>query len=326
MSGFLSLALRQRHIKRWALMDCVHDESVLEHSAMVAILTVLVGQIARKQGKDLDITTMVAHAVLHDVPEVICQDLIAPIKNANPGIKREYGKLETEACHTVLTTLPVAMQEQVAFWFAPGGMEQELVKACDKYATLIKSEQEVAAGNQFEFADALAKTRQLVEELCVQYPEIAELHQLLHRTERCELDFGTQQSLEHCATSLLAALLGSLVWQGMQLDAVASYLVYVATSQVIADEIDCEADPTTACFSKAILLYADHVLCAKNATSYRGTQQATNQKLKARVLGYRELPHGQSLSTLALIFSDSIGLTVDQVLKQPVNTSLEAVS
>lgn len=37
--GFLALALRQRLIKRWSLMHSVQPESVLEHSAVVTLLS-----------------------------------------------------------------------------------------------------------------------------------------------------------------------------------------------------------------------------------------------------------------------------------------------
>ena len=49
--GFLALALRQRLIKRWSLMHSVQPESVLEHSAVVTLLSYLAGNIAIQQGK-----------------------------------------------------------------------------------------------------------------------------------------------------------------------------------------------------------------------------------------------------------------------------------
>lgn len=51
--GFLALALRQRLIKRWSLMHSVQPESVLEHSAVVTLLSYLAGNIAIQQGKSV---------------------------------------------------------------------------------------------------------------------------------------------------------------------------------------------------------------------------------------------------------------------------------
>ncbi|MFH7097222.1 YfbR-like 5'-deoxynucleotidase, partial [Klebsiella pneumoniae] len=60
--GFLALALRQRLIKRWSLMHSVQPESVLEHSAVVTLLSYLAGNIAIQQGKSVDLAVMLAHA------------------------------------------------------------------------------------------------------------------------------------------------------------------------------------------------------------------------------------------------------------------------
>lgn len=46
--GFLALALRQANITRWSLMRCSQRESVLEHSAVVTLLSFLIAQIANR--------------------------------------------------------------------------------------------------------------------------------------------------------------------------------------------------------------------------------------------------------------------------------------
>lgn len=173
--GFLALALRQRLIKRWSLMHSLQPESVLEHSAVVTLLSMLAGNIALQQGKSVDLAKMLSHAVLHDTAEVLCSDVVTPVKKANPVLKREFERLEQAAEERLVQTLPDSLKDVVSEAFSPGGYEQQLVKACDVYAAYIKCKLEVAAGNGLEFEDALNKMEGVVAQVKKDFPEVAAL-------------------------------------------------------------------------------------------------------------------------------------------------------
>lgn len=175
--GFLALALRQRLIKRWSLMHSVQPESVLEHSATVTLLALLAGHVANQKGNKVDLAKMLSHAALHDVAEVLCQDVVTPVKKANDTLAREFERLEKAAEEQLIHTLPLELQGAVAEAFAPGGYEQQLVKACDTYAAYIKCKLEVAAGNALEFQDALDKMIGVVSQLKSDFPEIEAIDQ-----------------------------------------------------------------------------------------------------------------------------------------------------
>ncbi|EGR1271158.1 5'-deoxynucleotidase [Vibrio parahaemolyticus] len=175
--GFLALALRQRLIKRWSLMHSVQPESVLEHSATVTLLALLAGHVANQKGNKVDLAKMLSHAALHDVAEVLCQDVVTPVKKANDTLAREFERLEKAAEEQLIHTLPLELQGAVAKAFAPGGYEQQLVKACDTYAAYIKCKLEVAAGNALEFQDALDKMIGVVSQLKSDFPEIEAIDQ-----------------------------------------------------------------------------------------------------------------------------------------------------
>ena len=173
--GFLALALRQRLIKRWSLMHSLQPESVLEHSAVVTLLSMLAGNIALQQGKSVDLAKMLSHAVLHDTAEVLCSDVVTPVKKANPVLKREFERLEQAAEERLVQTLPDSLKDVVSEAFSPGGYEQQLVKACDVYPAYIKCKLEVAAGNGLEFEDALNKMEGVVAQVKKDFPEVAAL-------------------------------------------------------------------------------------------------------------------------------------------------------
>lgn len=100
---------------------------------------------------------MLAHASLHDAAEVLCSDVVTPVKKANAVLQREFERLEKAAEDKLIQTLPEELRDAVAIAFAPGGYEQSLVKACDTYSAYIKCKLEVAAGNGLEFGMLSAK-------------------------------------------------------------------------------------------------------------------------------------------------------------------------
>ncbi len=176
MFGFLALALRQANIARWSTMRCAQRESVLEHSAIVGLLTILVIQYAKENGEQLDESLMLSHALLHDASESITGDTISTTKNANANLLAEFRKIEALATEQMLDMAPGFMRDYLHRAFEPGGMEQKLVKACDIFGAYIKCRLEVAAGNKQEFQDALNKMEESVHQLVETYPEIGRLH------------------------------------------------------------------------------------------------------------------------------------------------------
>lgn len=176
--GFLALALRQRIINRWSLMHCQQRETVLEHSAVVALLSMLAGEIAVSRGNKVDVGKMLSHAIVHDVSEVLTGDVVTPVKKATQTLAKEFSSLEKAADEKLLNTLPEWLRERVSDHLNLDGYEQKLVKGCDIYAAYIKCRLEVSAGNVVEFQDALAQLTESVETVKKDLPEIAELDAL----------------------------------------------------------------------------------------------------------------------------------------------------
>lgn len=173
--GFLALALRQRLINRWSLMHCQQRETVLEHSAVVSLLALLVGEIANSMGNKVDVAVMMSHAIIHDVSEVLTGDVVTPVKKATQVLASEFASLESEAERKLINTLPASLQARIAGYFAPGGYEQKLVKGCDIYAAYLKCRLEIAGGNVIEFQDALEQITATLEQAMKDLPELRAL-------------------------------------------------------------------------------------------------------------------------------------------------------
>lgn len=171
--GFLALVLRQRHIDRWGLMRPLEPESVLEHSAVVTLLTLLAGSVAQLRQKPIDLSKALSYAILHDTAEVLISDVVAPIKNANAALREAFADLEQEAERKLIETLPPCLHPTFENLFATQCYECDLVKACDVYAAWLKAKNEVKAGNGVEFGQACNRLRANVDKSLDTFDELA---------------------------------------------------------------------------------------------------------------------------------------------------------
>lgn len=55
---------------------------------------------------------MLAHASLHDAAEVLCSDVVTPVKKANAVLQREFERLEKAAEDKLIQTLPEELRMQ----------------------------------------------------------------------------------------------------------------------------------------------------------------------------------------------------------------------
>ena len=75
---FHALLGRMKYITRWALMRCMRQESLSEHTADTALLAHALCLIARNithTGADIRPDTVAAAALYHDAPEILTGDM-----------------------------------------------------------------------------------------------------------------------------------------------------------------------------------------------------------------------------------------------------------
>ena len=176
MSEFVAVALRLRLIKRWSLMHCVESENVMEHSYLVALLGMMAGIRAKQLGEQVSPEKMMAAALLHDLSEVICSDVVTPVKNATPELAREFHALERYAEQKMLSTLPEEIQNSVTEMSTLNDLESKLLKGCDLLSAFIKCKIEVGHGNGKEFKHALDSLSERLDQVMVELPVIADIY------------------------------------------------------------------------------------------------------------------------------------------------------
>ena len=155
---------RWYYITRWALMRCMRQESLSEHTADTALLAHALCLIARNithTGADIRPDTVAAAALYHDAPEILTGDMPTPVKYKNEALRTAYKAVERESALAMADLLPPELHEIEGSYLTGSVLndaERKLLKAADRLSALIKCMEEVESGNR-EFTAALAQQK-----------------------------------------------------------------------------------------------------------------------------------------------------------------------
>ena len=111
---FHALLGRMKYITRWALMRCMRQESLSEHTADTALLAHALCLIARNithTGDDIRPDTVAAAALYHDAPEILTGDMPTPVKYKNEALRTAYKAVERESALAMADLLPPELHE-----------------------------------------------------------------------------------------------------------------------------------------------------------------------------------------------------------------------
>ena len=111
---FHALLGRMKYITRWALMRCMRQESLSEHTADTALLAhalcLIAGNITHT-GADIRPDTVAAAALYHDAPEILTGDMPTPVKYKNEALRTAYKAVERESALAMADLLPPELHE-----------------------------------------------------------------------------------------------------------------------------------------------------------------------------------------------------------------------
>ena len=156
MSNFFSMIFRMKYINRWGLMRNSFNENLSGHSFEVALIAHALAVISNKRlNIAVDADKIAVIALYHDAPEIITGDLPTPIKYHDEKIKHAYKIVEKDAAKRLLELLPDDIKQEYEKLLTPDitDYEQDIIKAADKIAALIKCIEEEVIGNR-EFINA----------------------------------------------------------------------------------------------------------------------------------------------------------------------------
>ena len=156
---FHALLGRMKYITRWALMRCMRQESLSEHTADTALLAHALCLIARNithTGADIRPDTVAAAALYHDAPEILTGDMPTPVKYKNEALRSAYKAVEQESARLMASLQPEALRSETEEFLTGrvlNDAERKILKAADRLSALIKCLEECQSGNrEFEAA------------------------------------------------------------------------------------------------------------------------------------------------------------------------------
>ena len=184
-STFFAILSRMKYIDRWALMRNSRTENLSEHSlevAMIAHALCVIGNV--RYGHSLDAEKAALIGLYHDASEIITGDMPTPVKYYSDDIRQAYKEVERVAERALIDKLPEDLRPVYEEIILPRTSEdpetaeeeiylRRLVKAADKLSALIKCIEEAAAGNT-EFRTAMETTRNSVDRMAQEMPEVAD--------------------------------------------------------------------------------------------------------------------------------------------------------
>ena len=135
---FHALLGRMKYITRWALMRCMRQESLSEHTADTALLAHALCLIARNithTGADIRPDTVAAAALYHDAPEILTGDMPTPVKYKNEALRTAYKAVERESALAMADLLPPELHEIEGSYLTGSVLndaERKLLKAADQ--------------------------------------------------------------------------------------------------------------------------------------------------------------------------------------------------
>lgn len=167
-SHFFAYLSKMRWIYRWGMKRNAIQENVMEHSFEVAAIAHCLAITGREKfSRDIDPASVLTAALYHDASEALTGDLPSPIKYHNRALRDAYKAVEHAAEREMLSTLPAELQPAYSEFLLHENVPphtQQLIKAADLIASLIKCKAEINAGNN-EFSRAVADVEQRLQNM-----------------------------------------------------------------------------------------------------------------------------------------------------------------
>lgn len=167
-------------INRFSQFRLVNPESVLEHTGMVAITTmVLCDMIGAPERLQLE---ALRHALVHDVDEILTGDISNPTKYSSPESEMILAKVADVNMRKICEEYDFPYHQ--AWDHNPNSSVHIIVKLADTIAVFYKAYQEIELFGNKSMKDAI---QQLIPALMRRHAQFIErFHSVLDVTDLCE--------------------------------------------------------------------------------------------------------------------------------------------
>lgn len=140
---FIMAVLKFDQIDRWSVKYNLHHDEDAMHTFRTAAMAIFFALYEkRKYGTKVDIYTLVAKILFHDLQEAITGDIQGPVKHQDEETKKDFENYEKEIALEMLNSTPEYLHEELDFFFVHAKddtYEGIMVNVCDKIDALVKS-------------------------------------------------------------------------------------------------------------------------------------------------------------------------------------------
>lgn len=151
-------------VRRYSQTKLVNEESVLEHTGFVGILSYFIGMDLQKKGQDVDMSRLFAKAMAHDMEEVIVGDIPRPTKYFSKEIKNALKIAEQDAINIISNNIDSGNIE-MDWLSAKSGIEGNIVAVADLIAVVYKAWQEIHIFGNKAMAEHIRGLKTHIKEL-----------------------------------------------------------------------------------------------------------------------------------------------------------------
>ena len=94
---FMNTIGKLASVKRYSDFRMVNEESVLEHTAFVGMMSYFIAESLMKENKlEIDVKILLEKALMHDIDEVATGDIAMPVKYYSESLRSMIGEMEDE--------------------------------------------------------------------------------------------------------------------------------------------------------------------------------------------------------------------------------------
>jgi len=188
LSQYFDVSMRMSSLKRYSQTHLMKDESVLEHTGFVCLLSYFIGKSLVREGIEIDMGVLLSKATVHDLDEVITGDIPRPTKYSH-GVLEALRKVETE--NMKLMSKGLDTPELFDDWNkAKAGLEGSIISVVDSYAVLYKGYQEFIMFGNRSILWNMEKIREILSN------KMGELNNLLpYATDTMKMLYKNTQSI-----------------------------------------------------------------------------------------------------------------------------------
>jgi len=141
---FMNTIGKLASVKRYSDFSMVNEESVLEHTAFVGMMSYFIAESLMKENKlEIDVKILLEKALMHDIDEVATGDIAMPVKYYSESLRSMIGEMEDEAVSFISEDLTGEKNLYLIWKNSKQGREGSIVSLCDCLAVLYKIHDEV---------------------------------------------------------------------------------------------------------------------------------------------------------------------------------------